>query len=73
MAADYSFSGKRFREIRERRGMSREELALAVNRGAIQIYRWEREIQLPSPATIGAIARALRVDVEQLYDALEAS
>lgn len=53
--------GKNLREMRDRRGLSREALARAANVSAAAIVQIESGIRWPRPENIVSIAQALEV------------
>jgi len=64
----HSFSGRRLRALRVAAGVSREQLAVLVDRSYGVEVRWERGFAVPNANDIGLIAHALGVDVGELYD-----
>lgn len=64
-AAVASF-GARLRELRQKRGLSQEKLALKLGqKRPSSVQGWERG-KLPKPSTIVAIARVLSVEPSEL-------
>jgi transcriptional regulator with XRE-family HTH domain len=63
--------GQIIRQIREARGSTLEEIALAANTNASNLSRIERGRQGYSPETIEKIAFALDVSVSELHRRLE--
>jgi transcriptional regulator with XRE-family HTH domain len=60
-----SFSG-RLRKLRERRGLSQQELADMVGIHLSQLGRLERGVSTPSAETVLALAHALRATTDAL-------
>lgn len=58
--------GKRLREIRERRGMTQEDVARAIGTDWMRISRYERGLHLPTADKIVSLARVLRVTTDAL-------
>jgi len=56
----------RLRDLRERRALSLNDLAMLSKVGRVTISRIENGKQRPRPRTIRALAEALQVDVEEL-------
>lgn len=53
--------GPRLRELREKRGLSQQELAQAIGAHWTQISRYERGLQLPTADRIVDLTKVLRV------------
>lgn len=62
------FSPIRLRRARERRGWSREQLALAVGRGFQSVSLWERGAVTPPPSVQVRIACTLGISLEDLFE-----
>lgn len=58
--------GDRFKELRERKGYTHEELAELLGIGTTQIWRYENEKTDPSTKILGNIARVLEVSTDYL-------
>lgn len=60
--------GKRIRDLREAAGLSREDLAEAIDTTRMQVYRIENGIKKNSPTIILLIriAVTLKVDISEL-------
>ena len=58
--------GQHLRALRERRGLTRMELAVLVRCGITSIYYWEHDQCLPKDSSMLALARALRTTVAAL-------
>ncbi len=58
--------GNRLRQIRERRDLSQEELALRLGIGQSQLARYESEKADPSLEVIARFARELEVSIDWL-------
>jgi len=58
--------GQNIRKYRKEKGLTQEELAKKI--GVIQsnVYRWERDIIIPSLSTIKKIAQILEVSIDGL-------
>ena len=63
------FSGRRMCEHRTARGLRHEHLALTLNRTAATLARYESGAILPTADLVGALADALEVPVDALYEA----
>lgn len=63
-----TFSPTRLRARRIAAGLTREELAMAVARGALTVSFWERGVKTPYYGTIVAAARALGCDPADLCE-----
>jgi len=59
--------GLRIKESRERAGLTQAQLAALLLKSAETISNLERGKTAPSLATLGAIARQLRIEVQQLF------
>lgn len=57
---------KRLRELRERKGLTQEELAKLLNVGRTTVTLWEMGINKPRADTLPKVARALRCTVDDL-------
>ena len=53
---------------RERAGLSPAAAAVAVGKGGLAVYRWERGLAVPDFATLEKLAAAYGVTVGQLVD-----
>lgn len=62
------FSGRRLREVRTAAGLKPERLALLIDRSVYSIHQYERGTALPSVPVLGALADALGVAVDDLYE-----
>ena len=58
--------GQRIRRLRNAAGLSQDALARAAGIGRLTLVRLEKGEQTPRYKTLGAIARALRVDVSAM-------
>jgi transcriptional regulator with XRE-family HTH domain len=58
--------GERLKALREKRGITQQELAAMTGSDWSQISRYEREINLPTADRIVALARALRVSPNKI-------
>ena len=63
-----SFSPQRLRALREHRHPSREDLAARIGKAAGSIQKFERGENGPSATTLGLLASALGVNVDDLFD-----
>ena len=63
------FSGRRMCEHRTARGLRHEHLAVTLNRTASTLARYESGAILPTADLVGALADALEVPVDALYEA----
>ncbi len=68
MAESRVFSGKRLRELRERAGVSRMDLAYACRRTEQSIFGWERGRSRPKPDLLDPIASMLGVERDDLFE-----
>jgi ribosome-binding protein aMBF1 (putative translation factor) len=66
------FSGRRLCEHRTARGLRHEHLALSLNRDTNTLRRYETGRVMPSADQVGALADALGIATDDLYD-LEAA
>lgn len=66
MPGFFAFSGQRLREARELRGLSPEQLALAIGKTANAIVRYETGHGQPSIITLAALGAALGIDPREL-------
>jgi transcriptional regulator with XRE-family HTH domain len=64
----FIFSGTKLREIRERNGFSREQLALASGVAAATVSVYENGYRRPSRAALLRLAAALGVSPRDLVD-----
>ncbi|MDP3467552.1 MAG: helix-turn-helix transcriptional regulator [Daejeonella sp.] len=60
--------GKQLKKVREGRGLSQEELALKSNISQSQIARTELGSVNTSISHVNAYAKALGIDVKELFD-----
>lgn len=58
--------GERLKALREKRGITQQELAQMTGSDWSQISRYEREVNLPTADRVVALARALRVSPNKL-------
>ena len=58
--------GKQIRELREERGLSRQELASGLKLSTMAIGKYERDIMAPSYGTLMDMARFFNVSTEKL-------
>jgi ribosome-binding protein aMBF1 (putative translation factor) len=72
LAVAHSFSGQRLRALRVAAGVSREQLAVLVDRSYGVEVRWEVGTAVPDANDIGRIAHVLGVAVEEFYDEVPA-
>jgi transcriptional regulator with XRE-family HTH domain len=63
------FSGTKLRQLRENRGLSREYFAHQTGRSFNSIVSYELGRSFPKPDTLAAMAFALGVPMEALFDA----
>ena len=63
--------GQRIREIRKKRGMTQAELAEKAGISVNFVGTAERGIHSPSISTLERIAKALHVNISQLFDFTE--
>jgi transcriptional regulator with XRE-family HTH domain len=61
------YSGSALRDVRELRGMSRELLAVKIDRTASAIHKYEANRVVPSGPVLGRLADALGVDVDAFF------
>lgn len=57
---------KKLKEARKRKGYTQEELAHAVNVGAMTIYRYESGRRVPNARMLKQIAQALDCKVDDI-------
>lgn len=65
------FSGHRARGLRNGAGLSRPDLASLIGCSTESVKAWETGTSTPSPTSLTALARALRVpeaDLEQVHE-----
>ncbi len=62
------FSGQKVAEARKSRGLRHEHLAVTLNRTASTLARYESGAILPTADLVGALADALEVSVDDLYE-----
>ena len=55
------------KDIREKRGMSLQDLADALETTKGTISRWEHEIMVPNVITAFKLAEVLRVDINTIF------
>ncbi len=60
--------GKRIAELRRARGLSQEQLAAKARYSTEFISLVERGLNAPSVAGLARIAKALKVDIKQLFE-----
>ncbi len=58
--------GQRLKALREKRGLTQQELAEATKTDWTQISRYERDVNLPTADRVVALARALRASPNAL-------
>ena len=59
--------GDQIRELREERGLSRQELAAALSLSTMAIGKYERDVMAPSYGTLIDMARFFDVSTEKLF------
>lgn len=64
--------GKRIRALRTQRDMTQEQLAVAVDITVVTVSRMENGIQAPPFTRLPAIAKALGVEVWEMFTVEEA-
>ncbi len=62
------FSPTRLRTQRERAGLTREELCVAIDRGYRSLEMWERGLSEPEPPVIRKMALALDCTIADLCE-----
>lgn len=62
------FSGRRLREHRERAGLRREHLAVAINRSARMVDAYEAGDGVPPTPVVAALADTFGVAVDDLFE-----
>lgn len=67
MSSTRSFSGKHLRELRERAGVTRVDLAFACRRSEQSVMAWERDRMRPRPELLDQIAATLGVERDELF------
>lgn len=63
--------GVRIRARRQQKGMTQQDLAVAVGVALTQVYRWESDLAEPSLSSVRALARALETSLEELIGAAD--
>jgi len=63
-----TFSPPRLRALREHRRLSREQLGVRIDRTPGAVEQYEQGLNYPSTPTLGALAHALDVSVDELFD-----
>jgi transcriptional regulator with XRE-family HTH domain len=58
--------GVRLRQVREKRGLTQEDLARAIGSDWMRVSRYERGVNLPAADKLVALAAALRVSTDFL-------
>ena len=58
--------GPRLRDLREHRRLSQRELASLLDIDYMQVYRYEKGVNIPSAETIVKLAQILQVTTDQL-------
>ena len=62
------FSGRRLRDIRRQRGLSREQLAVRAGMSMSVVARAEQGLTAPSVVHAAALAEALDVQITDMLD-----
>jgi transcriptional regulator with XRE-family HTH domain len=65
--AEYRFAGNRLREARERHGLSRKQLAAAIERSESMVTLWELDYRQPLVEKLIEMASILDVPVEAFF------
>ena len=60
--------GKRVRELRKSKGFTQEQIAEIINIEPPNVSKMENGLHFPQPDKIEKIAKALNVDVHELFD-----
>ena len=60
--------GKRVRELRKSKGLTQEQIAEIINIEPPNVSKMENGLHFPQPDKIEKIAKALNVDVHELFD-----
>jgi transcriptional regulator with XRE-family HTH domain len=60
--------GLRIQELRKNKGLNQAELSEMISVDAKHISRLETGVTFPSPATLEAIAKALDVQIKELFE-----
>lgn len=68
MTAPQRFAGNRLRSLREARGWTREQLAVATGRGYESISSYELGRAVPSVEALARMVSALDVDMGELFE-----
>ena len=63
-----SFDGDSLRELRSSRGLSREQIAIAIGGTSQQVALYERGGSVPPTSVLGALAGVLDVPIERLFN-----
>ena len=58
----------RIRELRDRAGMTQDELAASVGVVRSAVANWEVEISLPKARLLPLLAEALECSIDELFD-----
>lgn len=64
-----TFSGSKLRDIRERAGQSREQVAVALDVSSATIGNWERGVYVPDANDVKALGTCLGVPTDDFYEA----
>lgn len=60
--------GKRVRELRKSKGLTQEQIAELINIEPPNVSKLENGLHFPQPDKIEKIAKALNVNVQELFD-----
>lgn len=63
-----TFSGRKLCEARNRRGWRHEHVAVRINRSSMTLREYESGRIMPPADIVGALADALEVSVDDLYE-----
>ena len=63
-----TFSGRKLCEARTRRGWRTEHVAARINRSSFAVRQYERGNITPPGNVVGALADALEISTEDLYE-----
>ena len=60
--------GETIKDIRERRGLSQQEVADELEVSKATVSRWEHEIAMPNAIYALKLSRILKVDLDVIFD-----
>lgn len=63
----YTFRKERITEMRSRRGLTKEQLAIRMQVSPSTLSRWEKGVTIPDAIYLASLANALNADIESFY------